>query len=133
MVETKDNTKEFLSDLQRKQIEFVTQGASVIQSNARALAPKDTGNLINSIQIGVFVQDAKAISDTGPTADYAKYVEYGTGVFALNGQGRKTPWTYQNPEGNWFTTRGAKAQPFMEPGFQKSISSINAIARRVLK
>lgn len=127
-----DNTKRFLKELQGKELRYVASGGELIKSNMQTRAPKDSGNLINSIKTESFVEEGRAVSETGPTADYAVYVEYGTGVHAVNGQGRKTPWTYQAPDGKWYTTIGAKAQPFAEPGFQAAIPGINAIAKRIL-
>jgi HK97 gp10 family phage protein len=111
----KDYTKDLLKELQRKQLVFVQKAAQAVRTEAVVRAPVDKGNLKNSIQVASYVQDGIAVAEVGPTAFYAPYIEYGTGVYAVNGNGRKTPWSYQNAEKKWFTTIGQEPQPFMEP------------------
>ena len=48
-------------------------------------------------------------------AHYATYLEYGTGIYAESGGGRKTPWTYRTPDGKFFRTVGMEHSPFMRP------------------
>jgi HK97 gp10 family phage protein len=84
--------------------------AAVVEGNAVNLAPVDTGNLRGTIY-------RKMISPTeaevGAAADYAVYVEFGTGDGGTGG-GRK--WTYYSEALQRFvTTSGMKAQPFLRP------------------
>ena len=63
----------------------------------------------------------------GTNKQYAPYVEYGTGLFAREGNGRQTPWSYQDAKGEWHSTKGQKPQPFLEPALldkQKEIIKI---------
>lgn len=83
----------------------------VVENEAKRLCPVDTGDLRNSITHEV--DDGVGI--VGTNKEYAPYVEYGTGIFAVEGNGRDTPWSYQDDEGNWHTTIGQKPQPFLEP------------------
>ena len=83
----------------------------VVENEAKRLCPVDTGDLRNSITHEV--NDGVGI--VGTNKEYAPYVEYGTGIFAVEGNGRDTPWSYQDDEGNWHTTVGQKPQPFLEP------------------
>jgi hypothetical protein len=39
-------------------------------------------------------------------ADYAPYIEFGTGIYAENGKGRKDGWAYEDEYGEWHFTRG---------------------------
>lgn len=110
-----------------------------IMSKAVDKAPVDTGNLRRSIQVRqdedtgegatvtVGVHEDTAVS---ADADYAVYIEYGTGIYAENGNGRKTPWKWQGTgkkwgagqdKSAWHTTRGMRARPFMRPAFEESI------------
>lgn len=56
---------------------------------------------------------ADAQSDDGYY--YAEFIEYGTGIHRLGGGGRQTPWKYQDRNGNWWTTQGMEADPFIAP------------------
>lgn len=52
------------------------------------------------------VDSDKLEAYVGSNYQNAIWEEYGTGQYALNGDGRKTPWRYQDAKGNWHTTRG---------------------------
>lgn len=57
----------------------------------------------------------------GTSKEYFPYVEFGTGLFAKNGDGRQdVPWRYKDLEGNWHSTVGQKPQPFLENGFNET-------------
>lgn len=83
----------------------------VVENEAKRLCPVDTGDLRSSITHEV----NNDVGIVGTNKEYAPYVEYGTGIFAVEGNGRDTPWSYQDDEGNWHTTIGQKPQPFLEP------------------
>lgn len=102
-----DMTAPFLRDLLTKQTRLVASGGSVIQANMRARAPKDTGYLINSVDTQTYQEGGIPTSETGPTAEYAEYVE--------NGTARQ------------------KAQPYAEPAFQDFLSVKDQIAERILR
>jgi len=106
-VTIKDNTKQVLSSLQDKALQFVTGGGLIIQTEMKVLTPVKTGNLRNSEQSVAYVEDGVPVSETGPTAEYAEDVEFGT-----------------------FRQR---AKPYAEPGFQNAIPKINRYGDRVLK
>ena len=91
-----------------------------IMNNARQKAPSATGNLRRSIDFVVEGSEGVVYSN----AEYAPYVEYGTGIYATKGNGRKKPWRYENSKGEWVTTRGSRAQPFFEPAVNESRSDI---------
>ena len=128
-----DNTSKVLADLQRQGMQFVSEGGQAIRSEMASRAPVRLGNLRASIQVETFVEDGIPTSETGPTAEYAPYVEYGTGIYAADGSGRKTPWRYKDEEGKWHVTSGQEAQPFAEPGFQAAKPQIDRLAERLLR
>lgn len=78
---------------------------------AKDLAPVDTGNLRNSISHRVNEREKTVY--VGTDAEYAAYVELGTGKYAEGG--RKDPWVYQDTEGKWHHTNGQRAQPYLKP------------------
>ena len=60
-------------------------------------------------------------------------VEFGTGLFAENGNGRKdVPWNYQDDKGEWHSTRGQKPQPFMRPALNENRTEIIRIIKEGL-
>lgn len=65
---------------------------------------------------------------------YAPYVEYGTGIWAENGDGRQdVPWRYQDAAGNWHSTLGSHPYPFMGPALQENREKINEIIMEEIK
>jgi HK97 gp10 family phage protein len=105
--------KRFINAVKR----VVTETAELIQSQAQALAPVDDGDLKQSIEIRYFNRGLSAEIIVG--AEYGIYVEYGTGIYALEGNGRKTPWVYWSEKlGRYVYTRGMKAQPYWTPAIE---------------
>lgn len=97
---------------------IVVETAYIIHSNAQALAPVDESNLRDSIEVEVLPGGLTAIVRV--TAHYAIYVEYGTGIYAVEGDGRKTPWRYYSDKlGRFVTTEGMKPQPFWDSSVEK--------------
>ena len=102
---------------------------ALVERSAKKKAPKDTGALRRSIT-------SKVDGLTGivfTPLEYAPYVEYGTGLFAENGNGRKdVPWNYQDDKGEWHSTRGQKPQPFMRPALNENRTEIIRIIKEGL-
>lgn len=90
----------------------------VVETAARKKAPKDTGALRRSI-----TSDRTGLTGVVyTTLEYAPYVEFGTGPEA--GGRTDVPWRYQDEKGNWHTTSGQKAQPFMGPAFNENRNKV---------
>lgn len=70
----------------------------------------DTGRLINSITHTV-TGDTVYI---GTNVEYGVWHEVGTGIYADDGQGRKSPWAYQDSKGQWHNTTGVKPVHFLK-------------------
>ena len=104
MGEVSQNLDNFLSDgLPNYLKQAMTMACAQVQSTATSKAPKDTGNLVRSIDFDV--------------------EEIGTGIHSSKGTGRKKPWRYKGKYG-WVTTSGQKPQPFMQPALDENKSSI---------
>lgn len=61
------------------------------------------------------------------SALYAKYLEYGTGIYAVNGDGRQTPWSFTSNTGVRIFTQGMRAKPFMYPSVFNNQEQIKSI------
>lgn len=92
-------------------------------------APVDTGQLQSSISVKPGDLSA-TVSPRG--LKHAYYVHEGTGIYAKNGKGRKTPWFVVledwGSSGFGFWTKGQKPNPYMERGFKyiKPIGELDA-------
>lgn len=114
--------------------ETLTDCCILVEGTAKTLCPVDDGQLRQSITHEVKPQ----VGIIGTNVEYAPYVEIGTGIFSSTGTGRKTPWTYQDAEGNWHTTVGQHPQPFLRPALKQNQKEIqqeikNAVRKELEK
>jgi HK97 gp10 family phage protein len=118
-----------LSDTAKVQ-ESLGQACALVERSAKQKAPKDNGDLRRSISS--VVKDTEGIVFT--PLEYAPYVEFGTGLFAEGGNGRKNvPWRYKDDKGNWHKTSGQKPQPFMRPALKENRNKIIRIVKEGMK
>ncbi len=101
-------------------IQWLYEVAGEIQERVVRNSRTDTGRTKGSWEY--FVDIGKLEAYVGSNYQNAIWEEYGTGQYALEGNGRKTPWKYQDSEGNWRTTKGKKPRRMLYNAF-KSISS----------
>ena len=104
------------------------QVCALVERDAKQNAPKDTGALARSIQSKVENNNGSIQGVVFTPLEYAPYVEFGTGLFAESGGRTDVPWSYQDDEGNWHTTKGQRPQPYMRPAIdntrEKTVSMI---------
>ena len=103
----------------------IAKSCALVERKAKEKAPKDTGALRQSITSKVEKEDGEWVGTVYTPLEYAPYVEYGTGLFAEGGNGRKdVPWSYQDDKGDWHTTSGMKPQPYMRPALNEAREDI---------
>lgn len=101
----------------------------VVENEAKINCPVDTGQLRSSITHEVHDQ----VGEVGTNVEYAPYVEYGTGLFAADGNGRQTPWVYPDAEGQFHYTVGQHPQPFLEPALLNNIETIYEVIGEAIR
>jgi hypothetical protein len=101
--------------------EFAEDVVAAAQYYLKAADRVDTANLIGSIKYKIEQKDNTFVLYIFTNVEYGIYVEFGTGIYAENGMGRKPGWVYKDPEGKFHYTEGMKATPFLRPGFDTSI------------
>lgn len=103
----------------------------VVERSAKQGCPVDSGALRADIQSTVKVSDAAIVGRIGNTVGYAPYVHNGTGIYAKDGNGRKTPWFVPaGISGKYSTgwiTRGQKPQPYLENARSENMGKISGI------
>lgn len=108
---------------------IIHETASIIVHEAKNRVPVDEGDLRDSIEMKILGK-FEARVDVGEF--YSVYIEYGTGIYAKNGDGRKTPWSYYYPKiDSWVTTRGMVAQPFWIPSLEIAEKYFKAEMRKL--
>ena len=77
--------------------------------------------------------DYKVVGDTvyvGSNAENAIWEEYGTGIHAEKGDGRKTPWVYYDPAADsYFTTKGKKGTRAL----RKAMNDKAPVAKKIIE
>ncbi len=89
----------------------------LVERDAKKNCPVDQGPLRASIQYNVSLNDDEIIGSIFSSLEYAPYVHQGTGIYAVNGDGRKTPWKYEVKAGKykgWHITKGQRPNPFLD-------------------
>lgn len=105
-----------------------------VETPAKLTAPKDTTTLIREIHTETVGNDTVR---TGTKLKYGIYVERGTGIYATNGMGRKTPWVYyyagRKGRRGFRRTVGQRPQPFLEPTWKNNKMRVIAQIKSSLK
>jgi HK97 gp10 family phage protein len=99
------------------------------EGEVKRRAPVDTGDLRSSVASEVYPDKVRIGSDK----NYAVYVEMGTGLYAEEGNGRKTPWVYEGRDGKMYQTKGQKPQPYLRSGIEENINQIVTIFENNVK
>jgi HK97 gp10 family phage protein len=111
------------------------QACALVEGEARKNAPKGiSGDLRKFMDYRVEENGGELVGVVFNPLEYAPYVEYGTGLFAEDGNGRKdVPWLYRDDKGELHVTRGSKPHPFLRPALHDNREKILRILRGGLK
>ena len=101
-----DNTIEVIGAIKDAALAFLEESAGELESQAMRNTRVDTGQTKGAWSHKVEESALQAI--VGNPLENAIWEEFGTGEYAVNGNGRKTPWRYQDVRGNWHTTTGKR-------------------------
>lgn len=128
-----DHSDEAIRDLESKigaALEAVgNQAVSHAKSIITEAGRVDTGALRNSLSHEVKGKTCYV----GTNNEYAIYHEYGTGIYADGGKGRKSPWFYVDKKGQGHFTRGMKPIHFLKDGIGKHLREYREIIEQILK
>lgn len=101
------NAKAVMQTLTEASRKGITEACLLVQAQAKALTPVDTGKLRDSIDYRVEDDKGQAVGEVGTAVDYAEYVEYGT--------------------------RFQRAQPYLLPAFRQNKRNIENILGEILR
>lgn len=92
----------------------------LVESNARAKAPRRTGRLAGSITHKISGSGANLTGEIGPSVLYGLYVETGTRPHWM------PPGILPYPVMRAIAKKGTRAQPYMAPAFSESLPRIES-------
>lgn len=75
----------------------------------------------------------KVIDDTvyvGSNVEYAPYVELGTGIYATDGNGRKSPWVWIDKNGKAHYTRGMEPKHMLKKSIADHLDEYKKIIKK---
>lgn len=121
-VKFKDNHLKVESEINDTAIKWLYEASSELEAQTKRNTAVDTGQLKNSWKY--VVDEDKLEAKIGSPLENAIWEEFGTGEYALNHNGRKTPWKYQDVKGKWHTTRGKRPKRAFYNAFTKSKNKI---------
>ena len=78
--------------------------AGELESQVKRNSRVDTGKTKNSFRHQL--DKLKHIAYIGSSEENAIWEEFGTGEYAIKGNGRKGGWVYKDEKGNWHKTNG---------------------------
>ena len=108
------NLEKLAKKFPEKLVDQMEKACIVVESKAKENCPVDAGLLRNSISHKAEITEKGKVTGVIFTnVEYAPYVHNGTGIYAKNGGGRKTPWGYV-ADGKYYFTSGQEAQPFLQ-------------------
>ena len=123
----KDYSAQIKKSIGAKGEAFLTEATAEIASQAADNSPVDTGQLKGSWGTAV----NENVGYVGSGLEYAIYQEFGTGEYALEGNGRKGGWVYVGDDGKKHFTMGTKPKRMLFNAFNSKKSAIIARAQQL--
>lgn len=124
-VQFEDNTMEVLHAIDKAVWAFLEEAGAELEAQVKRNTRVDTSETKGSWEH--IVDESKKQVTVGSPLENAIWEEFGTGEHAMNGDGRKGGWKYQDVYGEWHFTRGKKPTHALQKAFD---SRKNAIIRR---
>ncbi|MDQ0150569.1 HK97 gp10 family phage protein [Eubacterium multiforme] len=134
--EFKNSCKEAKAKMNMQLRKNINKCCLLIKREAVKNCPVDMGILRASIFFRTVHNMNSVNGYIASSLEYAPYVHQGTGIYAVNGDGRKTPWRYEAKAGKykgWHTTKGQKPNPFLEKAKTDNIARIELMLREGLR
>ena len=106
-VQFKDYSKIVINKMNDSAVNWLIEASGEIEAQTKENTKVVTGQTRGSWDHKV--NESKMEAEVGSRYKNALWEEFGTGIYALNGDGRKTPWVYKNPKDNkFYATVGKK-------------------------
>lgn len=130
-VEFKDFTKIVLDKIQETGETFLEEVGGEVEAQTKRNTKVDTGKTKGSWE---HIVDADKMEvQIGSRYKNALWEEFGTGIYALNGDGRKTKWVYRTEDGKFHATVGKKPRRALYRAYESKKNAIIREAKRRFK
>ena len=127
MAETfNDYSEEVLKAFDEACIRALERCGLQAEGYAKDLCPVNTGNLRNSISHKV--DEGEPAAYIGTNAEYAAYVEFGTGAYSSLGGGTpKSHWVYMGDDGEFHIGKPMKPRAYLKPAVANHVGTYRNI------
>lgn len=130
-VKFEDNSMKVKAAIDEALLQFLEKAASELQSQAARGTPVDTGQLKGSW--AHTVDESNLEAKIGSPLENAIWTEFGTGEYALEGNGRKGGWFYKDDKGQGHFTHGKKPVRMLHNAFEQTKGKIIKRAEQIMK
>ena len=128
-VEFRDFSRIVLQKIQETGETFLEEVGGEVEAQTKQNTKVDTGKTKGSWEH--IVNAEKMEVQIGSRYKNALWEELGTGIYALNGDGRKNKWVYKNPkDGKFYTTVGKKPRRALYRAYESKKNTIIREAKR---
>lgn len=111
LVQNMENTLDYLAQKAANKVGVAT---GALRADTRSLGVEIVGDEVHGA--------------VGNSLEHAIYHHQGTGIYAVNGDGRKTPWSYDDPKtGEKIWTKGSKPNPYLKDAIEQEQSTISKL------
>ena len=126
-----DNSARVKAALNEAAIAYLHEAGGEIEAQVKRNTRVDSGQLKNSWTYKVDEEKGECV--IGSPLENAIWEEFGTGEYALHGDGRKGGWFYVDDEGKGHHTFGKKPHRALQSAFNTLKSALIKRAEEVLK
>lgn len=105
-IEYHDNSGKAKEGLKKAGIAWIYEACGELEAQTKRNQRVRTGRTKGSWRY--MVDESRLEGYVASDANNAVWEEFGTGEYALNGDGRKGGWWYKDEKGKWHFTRGKK-------------------------
>lgn len=130
-VKFEDFSMQVKNAIEEAALQYLHEGAGELVSQTARNSLVDTGQLKNSWNYTV--DEDKLEATIGSPIENAIWNEFGTGEFALEGNGRKGGWSYKDDDDKWHFTRGKAPQRTFKKSYDALKPKLIKRAEQVLK
>ena len=124
----KDFTKIVLDKIHETGEQFLEEVGGEVEAQTKQNTKVDTGKTKGSWEHRVDTDKMEV--QIGSRYQNALWEEFGTGIYALNGDGRKTKWVYRTEDGKYHTTVGKKPRRALYRAYESKKNAIIREAKR---
>lgn len=127
----KDFTKVVLDKIHETGETFLEEVGGEVEAQTKRNTKVDTGKTKGSWEHRVDTDKMEV--QIGSRYKNALWEELGTGIYALNGDGRKTKWVYRTEDGKFHATVGKKPRRALYRAYESKKNAIIREAKRRFK